>query len=610
MCGIVAVVTNSPYKTPEIAESLLNMARRGPDSEGEWVAPSGKVKLGHRRLSIIDLSDKGQQPMHNEDKSIWLVCNGEIYNYPNLRVRLEGLGHSFYSNSDSEVILHAYEQWDDDCVNYLIGMFAFSIWDENKKLLFAARDRIGIKPLCYAKIPGGIALSSDFSGLLPLLPESPYPDAESVAYVMTLGYIPAPHAIWKGTYKLEPGHKLSWNEKSGLQIIKYWDPPIEVDNSGDYSIKKWEELFSTVLHDHLLSDVPLSFFLSGGLDSTSIAVGLHHLNVPVKALTVSFPGSQLNEETLAKDVTKHLNQEHEIRPIDIHDIDRLLDDVATAYDEPIGYSALLTMYVVSELAAREFKVVLAGDGGDECFGGYVWHRANLSKNHKVLSLFLKLLRQYLGLTGHSSMDRLLASLYTGPGLTALQQYSWNVCSRFLPEDTEYLMTPAGLQFNDEKWIKPLARHFVPSLPQLRALQRIDLMSFCSDCILPKVDRASMWHSLEVRVPFLDHRIIEWSLRKPVENRELSKEFSKPILRDYLKKRVPQQVLSQPKQGFSLKNRDQYDWNKIYEQVDNSWWVQNGFWRKDWHKIIANPLSTKNGRFWFLLMLTKWSQKWL
>ena len=379
MCGIVAVATESPHGTPEVAESMLNMARRGPDCGGEWTAPSGRVRLGHRRLSIIDLSDAGKQPMHNEDRSIWLVCNGEIYNYLNLRSRLEGLGHFFYSSSDSEVILHAYEQWDDECVDHLIGMFAFCIWDENKNLIFAARDRIGIKPLCYAQIPGGIALSSDFSGLLPLLPECPYPDAEAVAYVMTLGYIPAPHSIWKGTHKLRPGHKLRWGKTSGLQISKYWSPPTQIDYSGDYSFEKWEELFLTVLQEHLLSDVPISLFLSGGLDSTAIAMGLNQLDVPVKALSVSFPGSQFNEEYVAKAVTDHFNQEHEIQPIEIMDIDRLLDGVAAAFDEPLGYSALVTMFVVSKLAAREFKVALAGDGGDECFGGYVWHRENLLK---------------------------------------------------------------------------------------------------------------------------------------------------------------------------------------------------------------------------------------
>ena len=227
-----------------------------------------------------------------------------------------------------------------------------------------------------------------------------------------------------------------------------------------------------------------------------------------------------------------------------------------------------------------------------------------------MSPVLKLLRQNFGLTGQSYVDRMLTRLYTGPGLKALQRYSWKVCSRFLPEDAEYLMPATGLHFNDEKWTEPLARHFVPNLPKLRARQRIDLMTFCSDCILTKVDRASMWHSLEVRVPFLDHRIIEWGLRRPVESQELKSKYSKPVLREYLKRSVPEIVLNHSKQGFSLKNRNQYNWNSAFEQIDNSWWVQSGFWRKDWRKIVENPISSKNGRLWFLLMLTKWSQKWI
>jgi len=610
MCGIVSVATNSIFKTPEISGALLKLAHRGPDSTGEWVAPSGKVKLGHRRLSIVDLSDNGDQPMHNENKSIWLVCNGEIYNYSDLRVRLKGLGHHFYSNSDCEAILHAYEQWGDDCVHYLTGMFAFAIWDENKNRLFAARDRIGIKPLCYSEIPGGIALASDFSGLLPLLPKKSEPNPEAIAYVMTLGYIPAPHSIWKGSYKLKPGHKLSWSEKNGLQIEQFWSAPTEIDHGGDYSASKWEELFREVLHDHLQSDVPVGFFLSGGLDSTTIALGLHDLNVDVKALTVSFPGSEFNEATLAKAVTRHLCVNHEICAIEKHDIDGLLTKYAAAFDEPIGYSALLTMYVVCELASREYKVVLAGDGGDECFGGYLWHREPLSSGYNLLTPLINSMRRSIGMTGIAAIDQILSYLYTNVGFSELQKYAWKVCSRFLPEEAEYLMKPVGLKFDDKKWIEPLATNLSPTLPKLRALQRIDLMTFCSECILPKVDRASMWHSLEVRVPFLDHRIIEWSLRKPVENRELYMDCSKPVLRDYLKNRVPQQVINHPKQGFSLKIRNQYDWAKIYDEIDNSWWVQNDYWRKDWHKIIEKPISTKNGRSWFLLMLAKWSQKWL
>lgn len=610
MCGIIAVATNSPAKTPDISKALTSLAHRGPDGEGTWISPSGKTKLGHRRLSIVDLSEAGRQPMHNEDKSLWLVCNGEIYNYPRLRKRLEGLGHHFYSNSDNEAIIHAYEQWGEACLDYFEGMFAFAIWNTKTKQLFAAIDHVGIKPLCYSEIPGGIAIASDFRALLCLLPEKPAPNPEAVAYVMTLGYIPSPMSIWNGTCKLEPGHILNWSEERGIIIRKYWSPPTEIDYHGDYSQEKWTNLFKEVLNDHLLSDVPLGFFLSGGLDSSALAVGLNDLNSSIKALTVSFPGARLNEAPIASLVAKHLNIEHEILPLESPDINPLLDDVASAFDEPIGYSALLTMQAICSMAAHEFKAVLAGDGGDECFGGYVWHRAHIQGKLQAAQPLMSSLRRLIGTTGYSSIDRHLMRFYTKLSLTPLQKYSWQVCSRFFPEEAEQLMAPTGLNFSNEKWIRPLDKHFSASLPLLRALQRVDLMSFCSELILPKVDRASMWHSLEIRVPFLDRRIIEWGLRKPVEQSELQQENSKPILRRYLQNKVPPKVLEHPKQGFSLKNKDKYNWDDINDQIENSWWVKNRYWDKNWRKIISNKFATEQNRLWFLLMLTKWAQKWL
>lgn len=610
MCGISFIVTNSRSENSALKASLNAMIHRGPDFEGVWKSKLGKAKLGHRRLSIIDLSETGNQPMHNEDKSIWLSCNGEIYNFMALRARLEGLGHSFYSHSDSEVVLHAYEQWGNECVTYLEGMFAFAIWDENKEHLFAARDRVGIKPLCYAQIPGGIAIASDFRALLPLLPYKPSPDPEAVAYVMTLGYVPAPLAIWKGLIKLEPGHLLTWDEKSGVKICCYWSPPKETDHNGDYTVDKWKELFFTVLDEHLLADVPLGYFLSGGLDSTTLAVGLHDLDADIKALTVSFPESPKNEEPYATTVSRHLNQQHEVLPITSSDIERLMDDVADAYDEPIGFSAILTQYAICKFTSQKFKAVLAGDGGDECFGGYIWHRANLSDHSTGLISFVRFLRHRIGLTGHSLIDGFLTRLYTGLGFSPLQKYSWNILARFLPDEAEKMMAPVSLRFDDEKWIQPLIKHFEPGLPLLRSLQRIDLMTFCSDCILPKVDRASMWHSLEVRVPFLDRRIIEWSLRKPLEPCELRQENAKPILRKFLLERIPPEVLNHYKQGFSVKIPLKYDWEKIYDEIDSSWWVKNGFWSKDWQKVINRGFSPKRDRIRFLMMLVKWAQKWL
>ena len=354
------------------------MIPRGPDDEGTWTSQSGKIRLGHRRLAIVDLSQIARQPMHNENKSIWLVCNGEIYNYPELRERLEGLGHVFYSNSDSEVILHAYEQWGDESIEYFEGMYAYILWDENNGRLLAVKDRIGIKPLCYAEIPGGIAIASEMDSLIQVLPFRPEVNPEAVAYAMSIRYVPSPHAIWKGVKKLEPGHFLTWDEKRGANIYCYWSPPAEINYIGDYSPDKWNELFEKVLNEHLLSDVPIGIFLSGGIDSTSIAAGLQNIGYRPKALTVSFPEYKDNEATVAQETAKVLNLDHEIIEIRVKDIDDYLNKIYDLYDEPHCNYGLIPMYLISQTAKKYFKTVFAGDGGDECFGGYSWYRENLN----------------------------------------------------------------------------------------------------------------------------------------------------------------------------------------------------------------------------------------
>lgn len=609
MCGIVAVATNSPDNIPDVSQSLSSMNRRGPDGEGEWASPSGKTKLGHRRLAIVDLSDAGRQPMHNENKTIWLVCNGEIYNCPNLRTRLEGLGHFFYSGSDNEVILHAYEEWGEDCLKHLEGMFAFTLWDNNIESLFAARDRVGIKPLCYSEIPGGIALASDFAALLPLLPRKPDLNPEAISYAMTLRYIPSPISIWKGTHKLEPGYRLSWNEKAGLRITKYWSPPKEIDYSGNYSPEKWEELFHTVLKDHLLSDVPIGLFLSGGLDSSSIAAGVCDIGYRPKALTVSFPEYASNEAPVAEATVKQLCLNHEIINIKVNDIDKLLNKIFHVYDEPHGNLGLIPMYLICQAASKHFKTILAGDGGDECFGGYAWHRKRLNRVPGFISPLNRLLKKHIGWTKSSRLNQRLSKLYYSK-FSLIQDYSWETAIKFLPEEMEQLMAPSGLCFDDNKRAEPLEKYFVKSLPLMRALQRVDLMTFCSELVLPKVDRASMGHSLEVRVPFLDRRIIEWALRSPIKPMESNLSNSKPVLRRYLKSRKMYDTLNNPKQGFSLKIAGNYPQDVAIEHIKQSWLVKSGFWHKKWEKIITSNTPDKFNRIWSSLMLAKWSDRWM
>jgi asparagine synthase (glutamine-hydrolysing) len=607
MCGIIAAF-NVHISNKLKSRGLRSIEHRGPDATGQWVSSSNpKVWIGHRRLSIVDLSDAGRQPMHTENKKIWLVCNGEIYNYPGLRSSLEGLGHTFYSNSDNEVILHAYEEWGDQCVDYLEGMFAFALWDGENQRLLAARDRVGIKPLYYTEIEEqGLILASEASAILPLLKYKPEPEPMALAYVMTLGYVPSPWSIWRGVYKLEPGHLLIWQAQTGVKRRRYWEPPRYIDPAAKQNLEEWQGLFETVLREHLLSDVPIGLFLSGGLDSSSVAAGLRGLDRSVQAITVSYPGSPHDESPIAADVAKHLSLPHEIIPLQIDDVNRLIRHVTAAFDEPQGYSALLSMYLISQVASQDFKVILAGDGGDETFGGYTWYR-NLNDGIRRRSQWIRRALRPLVRRNASPETRQRASHHFSRA-SLLHRHAWRLYPRFLPEEAEALLDPMGLRFGDEEMLAPLRKHLEPTLPLQRALQRVDLMTFCTDSILAKVDRASMAHSLEVRVPFLDRRIVEWALTRPLEAGELVE--NKPLLRDYLRSRVPASVLEHPKQGFSLRVLDEFDRDAALELIRHGWWVRDGWWSSDWDRLLQPGVPYRDGRIWNLLMLTQWADVWL
>lgn len=605
MCGIVAVIGLDCAKDKRDL-ALASLTHRGPDAGGQWSSPKHRVWLGHRRLSIVDLSESGLQPLHNEDGSLWLICNGEIYNYPTLRPRLEGLGHKFASGSDSEVILHAYEQWGAACVEELEGMFAFVLWDDHRGQLLAARDRVGIKPLYYAPVGQGLVVASELRAVLPLLPQHPQPDPTAMAYVLSLGYVPCPHSIWQGVHKLGPGHLLQWRAGALSPPRRYWQPPRSLADDSPSASVRWQECFSQVLGEHLLSDVPIGLFLSGGLDSSAVAAGLAELGHRPHTMTVSFPSSPFDEAPIARAVADYLRLPNERAPLQIEDVEGLIDRVVTAFDEPQGYSALLSMMLVSEVAARRFKVVLAGDGGDEVFGGYRWYRQLDAKGPPRASWLSRAARPLLRWGGGPELTRLATQHFVRQ--SPLHRHAWRLYPRFLPEEVERLGAPVGLRFDDEAMLAPLREHFVSTLPLGRALQRVDLMTFCSDSILPKVDRASMAHSLEVRVPMLDRRIIEWGLRRPPDPREET--APKPVLRDYLAPRVPPGVLDHPKQGFSLRVLASYDWQRAREQIRQSWWVRSGFWSSQWEALLDPALPYARARTWNLLILARWANIWL
>lgn len=605
MCGIVAIIDGS-LNSSGATQAIESLYHRGPDAFGQWRSSCNRVWLGHRRLSIIDLSNTGNQPLSNEDNSVWLICNGEIYNYPLLRELLEDLGHRFRSASDSEVIIHAYEAWGNQCVERLEGMFAFALWDDRRKRLLAARDRVGIKPLYYSSWQNRVFIASEARALLPLISPSPALEPLALAYYMTLGYIPSPWSIWHGVLKLEAGHFLTWQEDKGLQVHRYWDPPRHIDSSLTFDLEEWEELFSNVLSQHLLSDVPIGLFLSGGIDSTTVAAGLHDLRQQTKSITVAYHDSIYNEAPIARAVSEHLGLPQREVLLSVTQINELLAKAALAFDEPQGYSALLSMYLICEAAAKDFKVVLAGDGGDEIFGGYNWYR---NPNRQTLrSTFRKLwsLRLFLRSRSFRAVNSSPWSNFASRSL--LHHHASLVYPRFLPEEAEQLLAPTELSFGEAEMLEPLQKHYEPELPLRRALQRVDLMTFCSDSILAKVDRASMAHSLEVRVPLLDRRIIEWAFIRPIDRREASK--SKPLLRDFLKNRVPSSVLDHPKQGFSLRVLDRFDWDGAMDFIRTSPLVTEGYLSPSWETFLQPHFPYREGRIWNLLMLSHWASKWL
>ena len=610
MCGI-AVTTGNVLPPPSRRRALERLRHRGPDACGDWQDGAAPVWLGHRRLAIVDLSANGNQPLANEDGRIQVVCNGEIYNYANLRSRLEGLGHTFASDSDSEILVHAYEEWGEDCVDQLEGMFAFALWDTRKQRLLAARDRVGMKPLYYHVSPQGqLALASEAGSLAALLPAWPAPDPEAIAYVMTLGYVPSPWSIWQGCRKLEPGHLLTWQSGDTVRLRRYWAPPTEVvpeTNAAYDEQQEWEQLLSQVMREHLLGDVPIGLFLSGGIDSTTVAVTMRELGYPATALTVTFPSQPDRcEGDVARQVAGHLGLEHICIPLEITDVRSLLDSSMHQCDEPAGYSAWLSMHLLCQVASRHFKVIMAGDGGDEVFAGYRWYHDLSPEQAGFHRWARRAIRSAGGAATSISAGRIASSLFRRSGL--LHGHAWRVYPRFLPEEAEAILRPMGVSFGDEQMLLPLQRHLVPSLPTRRALQRIDLMTFCSDAVLPKVDRLSMAFSMEVRTPLLDRRIVEWGLTRPMPREGAFQ--GKDLLRRYLRSRVPRAVLEHRKQGFSLPILNQLDWSEALEEIEASPWVQEGYWSPRWRRCVRPGVRYREARIWNLLSLAKWGEHWL
>ncbi len=516
---------------------------RGPDDHGLYY--SANVGLSFNRLSIIDVSG-GHQPMTNDDRKIWIVFNGEIYNFQQLRQDLTQLGHRFRTRSDTETVLRAWEQYGEQCVAHLRGMFAFAIWDERRKTLFAARDRIGIKPFYYYANGKVFAFASEIKSLLEVPEISGEVDTTALADYLRHGYALPPFTLFRGILALAPGHTMTVCQ-GGVSNQQYWDIPLEPARvvTEKEAIEELSSLLDETVGMHLMSDVPLGVFLSGGIDSSAIVAIMSRLGVRnIQTFSVGYDAAE-SELDYARLVAKHYGTEHHEMRLTSAEFSNLLPAIVWHMDEPVADAPSIPFYCLSEFASKKVTVALSGEGGDEIFGGYPTYRRML--------LFDRLNR--LPLAGHvgRAFDRWAPvgklrkyAAMLGQGLESRYRaaviFSFEEVRRLLPEDSP--------QSDDPYHALEPVRAKCRSLDSLTRMSYIDLKTWMPNDLLLKADRLSMAHSLELRVPFLDHKLVEFAARLP-SNLKIHRGVNKYILKRMMQPLLPAKIVHRAKRGFPI-----------------------------------------------------------
>ena len=549
MCGIAGFVGIS--LAPDEARARVHamceaIAHRGPDAEGYHVGEG--VALGMRRLSIIDVSG-GQQPISNEDGSVIVVFNGEIYNHNSLRRKLEGAGHRFRTRSDTEVLVHLYEDCGAEMLGHLRGMFAFAIWDSRRRSLLIARDRTGMKPLSYMVSPDGLAFCSELRSLLALDVTPLCISQGAIMQYLAFGYVPDPSSIFEGVQKLPPGHLLLWSAEKGPELRRYWTPPLpQAQSVCDMElVQTLREKLDAAVASHLEAEVPLGAFLSGGLDSsTVVALMSRHASGRVRTFSIGFAEADYDESHAARTVAAELGADHTELILSPR-VDDVFETIVTMFDEPFGDSSAIPSFFVAELARQSVTVALSGDGGDELFGGYTRYRDVLGYSAESATRLRHLL---------SALGLMLPHFF--PGRNRLVDCGRSRWGRYAATIVQPLrLDEGGVARQDQ----PGGNVSVPD--QLRdrvssrldhdfaaAMMRLDVETYLPGDILTKVDRTSMAVSLEARVPLLDFDLVDFAMQIPGRWR-VTATGSKRLFRCAIKGIVPESVLNRPKRGFEV-----------------------------------------------------------
>jgi len=616
MCGIAGIYHFDKERV--VSKSRLKkmtdiIGHRGPDDEGFFIEKN--IGLGHRRLSIIDL-ETGDQPMFSDDKQKVLVFNGEIYNYIELRAELKKKGYQFRTNSDTEIVIKAYEAWGHDCQNKFNGMWAFVLWDKLKQELFISRDRIGEKPLHYSVFENTFVFGSEMKSLFSYgVPRNH--DFSLLEIYLVLTNIPEPHTFYKNVLKLEAGHYIIIKD-GRIRDYKYWDlPDIEESNmlsDKDYIYNQFDTLFRDSVKIRMRSDVPFGAFLSGGLDSSSI-VSLMSQNsqFPINTFTIGFPEEKFDESILAQSIANKFNTKHHLGTVNPVDFEEIITKTAFHYDEPFGDSSAIPTGYVSKLAAENVKMVLTGDGGDEVLSGY-----NSYLGIKISNLINKVPNSIQNT--FLNLNSFIANSISG-GI----RYKWN--------KIEDIIKTSNLNFSDriaqkaaytgfrsiKKLVEPLKNvvsiedylnNFMSQTNYKDDFYKLMYYNFkhsLPNDYLVKVDRMSMAHSLEARLPFLDYRLIEFMI-KVDKNVKLQGWERKTILRNTIGKSLPNSILKAPKKGFGIPLREWFKDNSFERQINNNLTSVQSLLSKDEIQLIlkANKkgLHDSGNFIWVLMMLNK------
>lgn len=637
MCGIAGGIWlhNAPGLSRDVLRTMTDaIAHRGPDDQGHLIIqpknnpsildapPSPGVALGFRRLSIIDLA-AGNQPLGNEDGSVQIVFNGEIYNYQELRHRLEGSGHTFRTHTDTETIVHLYEDLGLDCFEHLNGMFAMAIWDQRRERLVLARDRLGKKPLYYSMHDGRLVFASELKSLMQLPGISKEIDPGAIDLYLTYQYIPHPHSIYKGIRKLPPGHFAVF-ENGELSVQRYWDVDWSRETPMDQPTASRE--LTTMLADavriRLRSDVPLGAFLSGGIDSSLIvAIAQQQLEMPIRTFSIGFSEADFDETHYAKMVADHVGTKHErfeVTPDALNIIDRLVDQ----YDEPFGDSSAVPTWYLCELTRQHVTVALSGDGGDELFGGYERYRALklsgqlqswlpvdwLMQSGLIQRLpdssarrsFLRRVRRFCEALGQPPIDRYMNWIQIFGEASRLDLYRDSFIEQ-LPDRNPVL-------FLADAWRRAGKRDLVS------CASTADLQTYLPCDLMTKVDIASMAHSLEARQPMLDYRLVEWAAALP-SHLKLRGRRGKCLLMDTYHDLLPKAIWNRSKMGFGVPIAKWFKTSlrdRTYDALLGPDAKCHSFFRREAiETLVEEHMSGRSNqayRLWNLLFLELWLRK--